>query len=298
MNIYSILSSKEHNKHYLDRYIKFIYKCTLLNSLNEVKIVEKHHICPKAKDMFPEYEDFKTNEWNCALLAPRQHFIAHIILWKAFNTIRSCKESLWFMSNGKWQRYSRYSVIYENLKIQLIDTWKENGRSVGKTSLNSVPVYDKNSKSVIKISKDDVRYKNGELQHHSKGYKVGKNSEGDIIYARKDDIRFTKEYFSLNKNMVPVKDGHGNYFQVSKNDPRFKSGELTHNSKGTMWINNGVEEKTVDRNSIIPDDWNIGRITSNTKGTIWIKNPTNNKRKRIKPCDFERYKSQGFIRGR
>ena len=51
MDIYSILASKPHNPHYLNRYITFITECQLKN-LNYNGYTEKHHICPKAKDMF------------------------------------------------------------------------------------------------------------------------------------------------------------------------------------------------------------------------------------------------------
>jgi hypothetical protein len=84
INIYSILSSKPHNPHYLNRYITFIEQCQQKNVGYE-ELVENHHICPKANDMFPEYEDFRLHPWNKAPLTPRQHFIAHMILWKTFS---------------------------------------------------------------------------------------------------------------------------------------------------------------------------------------------------------------------
>jgi hypothetical protein len=45
---------------------------------------ETHHICPKAKDLFPEYKDLRINKWNSIDLTARQHIIAHVILWKAY----------------------------------------------------------------------------------------------------------------------------------------------------------------------------------------------------------------------
>lgn len=83
MDIYSVLLSKPHNPHYLNRYITFIKQCQLKNVEYE-GYVEKHHICPKAKDMFPEYESFNKHPWNCAVLTARQHFVAHMMLWKAY----------------------------------------------------------------------------------------------------------------------------------------------------------------------------------------------------------------------
>ena len=79
-DIYSILSSKPNNPHYLKRYFKFITSCKNYG----VEYTEAHHICPKAKDLFPEYESFKKYPWNKVSLTARQHIIAHIILWKAY----------------------------------------------------------------------------------------------------------------------------------------------------------------------------------------------------------------------
>jgi hypothetical protein len=80
------LKTKEHNWHYLNRYIKFIVFCQETNSDIKNEDIEKHHILPKAKDMFPEYHDFTKYPENCVVLTYRQHIIAHYILMKAYNT--------------------------------------------------------------------------------------------------------------------------------------------------------------------------------------------------------------------
>ena len=85
MNIYLLLKTKPHNKHYLNRYFKFINKCILKNSLIEIEYCEKHHILPKSKDMFPEFASLKKHPWNCATLTFRQHLLAHYMLMKAYN---------------------------------------------------------------------------------------------------------------------------------------------------------------------------------------------------------------------
>lgn len=86
IDIYAILASKPHNPHYLNRYWKFIQACRNNNLIVE-GIKEKHHILPKAKDLFPEYKSFSSNPWNKVLLTPRQHFIAHWILWRTFKGV-------------------------------------------------------------------------------------------------------------------------------------------------------------------------------------------------------------------
>lgn len=297
MDIYSILASKPHNPHYLNRYVTFIEKCKL-NNLNYDGYMECHHVCPKADDMFPEYSCLAKHPWNLAKLTARQHYIAHLMLWKAFYNSISCKEALWFMSNGKWKHYSNRSRVYESVKLGLSKVWKERGVILGKNSLNNVPVYDPISQRVIRISKDHPRYTTGELKHHSSGNRVGRNSTGEIIYACVEDERFVNgEYYSLNKNMVPVRDSDGNLFQVSRYDVRYVSGDLQHNAKDTIWINDGIAEKTISKYSTVPEKWSLGRITNNAKGTIWIRHTITGKRKRINPCDIDNYQSQGYIKG-
>lgn len=88
MNLLKILSTKPHNTHYLNRYIKFIQHCR--NNPSDVEeYTENHHICPKADDLFPEYINLRIHKWNSIDLPPRQHIIAHIMLWKAFGISQS-----------------------------------------------------------------------------------------------------------------------------------------------------------------------------------------------------------------
>jgi len=80
-----ILKTKQHNIHYLNRYINFIEKCGIKNKhLPLDEYTERHHICPKASDLFPEYENFKIHSWNLIELTARQHIIAHVMLWKVY----------------------------------------------------------------------------------------------------------------------------------------------------------------------------------------------------------------------
>ena len=115
MNIYAILASKPHNIHYLNRYIRFIEGCQRKNvNLSPSEYIENHHICPKAKDMFPEYKDFTKNRWNKICVTARQHFIAHLILSKVYPTIVSQTASIMrmFYFNGE----KIHSHTFEKLK--------------------------------------------------------------------------------------------------------------------------------------------------------------------------------------
>lgn len=117
MDIYEILSSKNHNSHYLKRYIKYINYYS--NRNDDEKYLENHHICPKAKDLFPEYKSFKKHSWNLVKLTPRQHFIAHWMLWKVYG--KSMAQGFHCMATMKTNNHKRNfktnSKVFENLRI-------------------------------------------------------------------------------------------------------------------------------------------------------------------------------------
>jgi hypothetical protein len=106
--ILSILSSKPHNPHYLNRYVKFIEWCASQPKTEDY--YESHHICPKAKDLFPGYKDLILNKWNSIDLTARQHIIAHVILWKTFGGSQT--QALHYILNvqNEKTKYSKRSV--------------------------------------------------------------------------------------------------------------------------------------------------------------------------------------------
>lgn len=110
MDIYQILSSKPNNPHYLKRYVKFISL-----HMNKSSTGEKHHICPKAVDMFPEYLSFSEHPWNLAVLTLREHYIAHWLLFKAFG--RSQGKAFHLMCNRTNSRNSKSYEIARNYQI-------------------------------------------------------------------------------------------------------------------------------------------------------------------------------------
>lgn len=155
MNILEILKSKSRNDHYTNRYYKFILNCIEQNKLlPKGAYTEKHHICPKAKDMFPEYKSFRDNPWNRVDLTYRQHLLAHVMLWKAF---------------GKSQTYALECMMS-------ICTAETNER----LSQRKVP-----TKYIVQYL-EKVR-----MEHilNKKGYSCYKNSAGDILYLHKSDPR-------------------------------------------------------------------------------------------------------------
>lgn len=132
MDIYKILSSKTHNSHHLSRYIKFI-KNLENQSFQEDEFTEIHHICPKAKDLFPEYKSFKEHPWNKIVLTARQHYIAHIMLCRVFYKSVSCTFALGRMLKSSGS--SKKSVLYQKFR----DVYrKELSKRMQKFSANKI----------------------------------------------------------------------------------------------------------------------------------------------------------------
>lgn len=130
MDIYNILKSKPHNSHYLNRYIKFIKQCEERNK-NLYNNLEAHHICPKSKDMFLEYKNLNLFPWNKVNLTKRQHFIAHLILWKAFPDFKSQMFSAWLLLGRSKSKI--YHKIYNRLRNEYLESRYKSKPPLGMT---------------------------------------------------------------------------------------------------------------------------------------------------------------------
>jgi hypothetical protein len=260
MDIYSILSSKPHNPHHLNRCITFIEHCQQKNVGYE-GYVERHHICPKADDMFPEYEDFKLHPWNCAVLTARQHFISHIMLSKAFHNINSQTYALWFMSNS--DKCKIYSKTYETLR-----------KKISRERKGKIVVRDKEG-NMIRVRRDDPRYLSGELVSVNKDSLTVRDKEGNMIRVRRDDPRYLSgELVSVNKDSLTVRDKEGNVFRASKDDPRYMSGEIVSVLKGWLFVKD-KEGKTFN----VPSDdprYILGELVFHLKGRMVAKDKEDN----------------------
>lgn len=70
------------------------------------RVTHNHHILPKARDFFPEYKDLATHAWNSVHLTPREHFIAHWMLARAFPKSSQARVFFYF-TNALGRRRSR-----------------------------------------------------------------------------------------------------------------------------------------------------------------------------------------------
>lgn len=82
MSTSKILNAACKNAHMTTRYISFVER--LRQDRSPPTVMHRHHILPKAKDMFPQYKRFDEHPWNELCVSPREHFLLHWMLAKIF----------------------------------------------------------------------------------------------------------------------------------------------------------------------------------------------------------------------
>lgn len=216
--IHTILVSVTHNHHYLNKYINFISLCQAQNK-NYSGYTEKHHICPRA--MFPEFSSFSEFPWNCAKLTPRQHYIAHLLLYKTYPYDRSQVQTIYFMTNLRGVKVT--SKLYTKLKLEAIEASK--GKVIVRDSKGDT----------FQVDKTDSRYLSRELVHITTGKVIVKDTVGNNLQVELTDSRYlARELLHINVGKVTVKDSTGNTFQTDKTDLRYLTGELVGATKGRV----------------------------------------------------------------
>jgi len=310
MDIYTILSSKPHNKHYLDRYHKFIQACCQVNSLKtkeELGYTENHHICPKADDLFPNYKNFRTNKWNKAILTARQHFIAHLMLWKTYGGSQT--KAIYFMvemNQENLKRSSVYATLREDwakinpfndtefikncnlekhgvdhnskrqeIKQKISESHKgkvkseEHRKNLSESKKGHVSALDENGNAIYVTSEE---FKERNLQGATKGRSVYKDKDRNNFSLSIDDPRvISGEVIST------MNDGRSNYININgdrvrvfKDDPRVLSGEYKHINANTIVINNGKSERRVTKDQLeefTNCGWTTGGLPNEEKKT-------------------------------
>lgn len=136
----------------MNRYIDFIVTCNNRNINNNTSILEKHHILPKS--LYPRFKNFSHHNWNMALLTPREHFIAHLILHyfiggsmtTAINFMLSCDR---YDGIAKSKQYQKIREDYNNISnipngnhgFKEGERWYTNGNK-NKRIKNGMPIPD------------------------------------------------------------------------------------------------------------------------------------------------------------
>lgn len=292
MDINKILISKNHNRHYLLRYISFIEGCKQKNSIFPPENIEKHHILPKS--LFPQYKSFKKHPWNCIRLSLRQHLIAHWILSHAYGD--KCWAALFMMVMGTSKFNKRHfkvsSRLYEYCKLKLKGVPKSK-ESIEKLRMKrlGMGLYKDWSGKKYYLHKDDPLIKELGLVGITKGISTKGVNKNMIVCKNKhtgEQLRVTKEEFNSNNDLVGI-----NFGKATTKGKKFQS-MLDHDNKRKRIELHNVEFYFLHGYTII-DDSSKGRKCEAT-GTIWMNNGKENVR--CLPTEEEKYTSLGYTRGR
>jgi hypothetical protein len=112
------------SQHHYNRYIKFI---ETRRNRTVRGAFDKHHIIPKSMGGSDEIS-------NIIKLTYREHFLAHWMLWKAFDNAQMT-HAFWFMTQKKMSNLS--SRTYQVLKESRLNLLKGNTNASGKRSIES-----------------------------------------------------------------------------------------------------------------------------------------------------------------
>jgi hypothetical protein len=264
----------EINLHYLNRYISFVTK---LNKKKKSKGLESHHIL--LKSIFPEYKSFALYPTNKSVLTPREHFIAHKILYCA------CKQN---------QKISAAYVILSNSKKDLISSRDfEKARKINsENQMNIITVINLDTKKIRRTHRDDI-LPNEVSASTGKHYYWNNDTETLKRFYEWEDIPD-----GYNKSIGPNRKTRGSLGMVwvhSTEDPDtykmceteniplgWVRGNPTNKSKDRIWVNDGKNEFMVYPSELSPSH-NLGRLKNSLENFCgsWYYNPNTQKFKRF-----------------
>lgn len=214
-----------------------------------------------------------TKNLNDNYMGSSKHLLADI---KIFGKSNFIKETL-FIYNNKIDMLKKEAELVNKEFCYRNDTYNRMiGGITGSFNFeNMTCVYDK-SGNIIKVYVDDPRFLNGEFISIHKNKINLKGKDGDVIRVDKSDIDkyLLLGYISDKVGTVNVKDKNNNIINVSIDDERYISGELSHICKNRVT----VKDKNGNYYSVMKDDnrYLSGELVHNMKDIVIVKDKNNN----------------------
>jgi hypothetical protein len=255
--------SRSGNPHYISKYVSFITK--RLNNQKIKYVTHHHHILPKAQDFFPQYKCLKTHPWNGVHLSPREHFIAHRMLHKAFP---GSTQSIAFfnMANICGRTNSRAYDEARSYQIAAakITTQCPIRNAKISAALKGKPKSQDHINSMIGHAVTETTRE--KLRQANLGKKMSETARRNIIASRKGKKRgpysesgraAIAEAARARKNRW-YNNGIENRSFVTPPDESWVPGIVNSHIIGRKWFNNGIENKMLKEP--IDDTWLPGRL--------------------------------------
>lgn len=214
------------NQFYFNRYIKFIENC---KSKAPSGCIEKHHILPSSMGGTDE-------DSNKVMLTTRQHFIAHWMLWKAYEN-KEMNFAFWAMrmkaTNGK-RTFKIPSRVYAKLK-------EEHSSFQSKRMSESNPMYNEETREKLRLSKLGTSHSDETRSKMSKsriGVKKSDETRSKMSQAGKGKPKSKEHRLALSKV-----DRSGN----------------KNSMYGKRWYNDGKQNKIFIEGTQ-PSSWVLGKL--------------------------------------
>jgi hypothetical protein len=223
---------KVKSQHYFNRYLKFINYC---QNSRKTKFIEKHHIIPKSMGG-------SNDNNNLIELTAREHFIAHLLLWRAFRN-KQTNFSLWSMQM-KQRSFKINSKTYQKLK-------EEHQILQSERMKKDNPMYKKECKEKI--------------SNHKKGKTLSYETKQKMSECRKGIKKSEETKFKMSQSAKGKKKSDIHKLNLSKNhadisgskNPMF--GRSAIKEKNLKWYNDGNTNKFIPEGTQ-PKGWVRGRL--------------------------------------
>lgn len=191
----------------------------------------KHHILPKAKDMFPEYSSFADHPWNELKVSLREHYLLHWMLAKAFPGT-SQSRCFYYMCNTLSKRKSR---DYEKAKLVHLENMKgmyteERNKKISNALKGKAKSETHRQKLIGHVVTDSTRQK---LRVANLGKKATQESRDKMSATR------------LGQKRSPHSECSKSNISAAKKQA------------GLKWYNDGTQSKLF---GVCPEGWSKGRL--------------------------------------
>jgi len=249
------LFKRDGNKHHINRYINFI-EAILKEDLCEYDA--RHHILPKGKGCWPEFSNLRRHRWNCVKMTNRQHFIAHMMLYKAFPHIKSIVYSANMMKSLHGSGSA--SKLYAELRENIADLISENNTGIRRTPEEKARISNNMKDTLVVYLKNDP--------------------EKNRFRVHKDD---------MTDDMV--------YYRTGTTHTEKTKHKMSMDRRNRVWVTDGKEQKFVKEDKI-PKGFSRGYIIEGDKSylkeLIWCENEETGEKRRLHEKDIK----YPWVRGR
>lgn len=235
------------NAFYYARYTKFIAWYVANTAEGPV---EKHHILPRSMGGSNEAD-------NLVALPPRAHFLAHWMLWKAYNNGKMAL-AFWMMAccNGMRINSKSYAAVRADAVKTIAETRKgkttsDRQKRIASEKMRGRVVSDEEKEKISAANKGKKR----SLEH--------REAQSKRMKGTKLSLATREKMSAAHKGRSPSEE-HRIKLSISNKEYR-KSlpADYVDPKKGRptkyLWITNGVDSRQHLKTESIPDGWNRGR---------------------------------------